>query len=66
MRQKYIEITKQQQQEIDILKLRFDIKRYTIQQNENEIEVLRLRIESESESESNRVSIKRKIEDLTV
>ena len=44
---KQIEITKQKQHEIDILKLHLDIKRYTIRQNENEIELLRLRIESE-------------------
>ena len=64
MKEKQIEITKQKQHEIDILKLRLDIKRYTIRQNENEIELLRLRIESESEA--NRVSTKRKIEDLSV
>ena len=62
MKEKQIEITKQKQYEIDILKLRLDIKRYTIRQNENEIELLRLRIESESD----RVSTKRKIEDLSV
>ena len=64
MKEKQIEITKQKQHEIDILKLRLDIKRYTIRQNENEIELLRLRIESESEA--NRHTTKRKIEDLSV
>ena len=64
MKEKHIEITKQKQHEIDILKLRLEIKKYTIRQNENEIELLRLRIESESDRFPSS-SMKRKIEDLS-
>ena len=65
-KEKHMEVTKQKQHEIDILKLRLQIKVYTVKELETEIELLRLCVQTESDRNLPSSSTKRKIEHVSV